>query len=692
MREAGRFTVSSKRVGAALQYALGLINLASVYHMIGKLAPTMSRGAAMTARKLGGCRMEIISTPEPGTVEKRYQCENRFGTLESVTRILDVDKIVDTVVGIMAKHLNFDRGMIMLADPSARRLKLISGFGYNREQEKLLHSTEFNLVNPDSKGHFVRCFNELKSFLVNDISEIEPDLSPGSREFIRQMAVQSFICVPIVYEKKALGVLAVENTNSRQHLAQSEISVLMGVASQTAASIINARSFKEIKKSARRYRLLADNISDVIWTLDLSLSKFAYVSPSVERVQGYTPEELMELDLEDTLTPRSFEIARKAITEELVKEKNRSADPYRSRTLELEQYHKDGSIIWVEVTASFLHDDTGNVVSILGASREITERKKAEEEHKRLETQLQQAQKMEAIGTLAGGIAHDFNNILTAVIGYTELAVDDAEDGTILHSNLKEVITAGNRAKDLVKQILAFSRQADRELKPVQVELVVKEAVKLIRASLPSTIEIKQNIESKSAILADPTQVHQVLMNLCTNAHHAMSDRGGVLTVSLRDVTIDSGFESRKLDLGTGGYLCLQVKDTGHGMPEEVRTRIFDPFFTTKERDKGTGMGLSVVHGIVKSHGGAITVHSQPGKGTSFAIYLPIIRTEVKATAESGTSLPTGDECILFVDDEKVLVDLGRQMLERLGYSVICRPAALKPWSCLKSSRTNLTW
>jgi len=326
-REAGRFTVSSKRVGAALQYALGLINLASVYHMIGKLAPTMSRGAAMTARKLGGCRMEIISTPEPGTVEKRYQCENRFGTLESVTRILSVDKIVDTVVGIMAKHLNFDRGMIMLADPGARRLKLISGFGYNREQEKLLHSTEFNLVNPDSKGHFVRCFNELKSFLVNDISEIEPDLSPGSREFIRQMAVQSFICVPIVYEKKALGVLAVENTNSRQHLAQSEISVLMGVASQTAASIINARSFKEIKKSARRYRLLADNISDVIWTLDLSLSKFAYVSPSVERVQGYTPEELMELDLEDTLTPRSFGIARKAITEELVKEKNRSADP-----------------------------------------------------------------------------------------------------------------------------------------------------------------------------------------------------------------------------------------------------------------------------------------------------------------------------------------------------------------------------
>jgi len=348
-------------------------------------------------------------------------------------------------------------------------------------------------------------------------------------------------------------------------------------------------------------------------------------------------------------------------------------------------YHKDGSTIWVEVTASFLHDDAGNVVSILGASREITERKEAEEEHKKLEARLQQAQKMEAIGTLAGGIAHDFNNILTAVLGYTELALDDAENDTLLHKNLQEVIVAGNRAKDLVKQILAFSRQADQELKPVQVELIVKEAVKLIRASLPSTIEIELNLASKSATLADPTQIHQVLMNLCTNAHHAMSENGGVLTVSLRDVRIDSGFESRKLDLTTGGYMCLQIQDTGHGMPEEVRARIFDPFFTTKDRDKGTGMGLSVVHGIVKSHGGAITVHSQPGKGTSFAIYLPLIRTEVKPTVRTAIALPTGNERILFIDDEKTLVDLGRQMLERLGYKVVCRTSSIEALELFKS-------
>lgn len=810
-REAGRFTVSSERVGAHKQYALGSISLASIYMKIGKHAAALSRGAEISSKKLAANRVEIISRPTPGTVEKPYQCANRIGTLEgvaklvtnkmaevehpacihkgddccryiltwemtaallwkriskfmppvgllicllsfafvsrqvllalgvsgtflclvsflytaylekkdlvktietqgnaakdlldemnlrhsnalmvqetgqAVSKILNVSRIMDTVVAVVKKHLNFNRGMIMLADRTQSRLQFISGFGYSQEQETILLETKFNLDNTDSRGHFVRSFREQKPFLVRDVADIEKDLSPRSRDFARQMGVQSFVCVPIVYEEESLGVLVVENFRSRNYLAQSEISLLMGVASQTATAIINARSFKRIQESERQYRLLADNISDVIWILDLSLSKFTYISPSVERVQGYTPEEIMNLDLEDTLTSRSYEIARDAITEELVKEKDRSPDPYRSRTLELEMYHKDGSTIWVEVTASFLHDDAGNVVSILGASREITERKEAEEENKKLEARLQQAQKMEAIGTLAGGIAHDFNNILTAVLGYTELALDDAENDTLLHKNLQEVIVAGNRAKDLVKQILAFSRQADQELKPVQVELIVKEAVKLIRASLPSTIEIELNLASKSATLADPTRIHQVLMNLCTNAHHAMSENGGVLTVSLRDVRIDSGFESRKLDLTTGGYMCLQIQDTGHGMPEEVRARIFDPFFTTKDRDKGTGMGLSVVHGIVKSHGGAITVHSQPGKGTSFAIYLPLIRTEVKPTVRTAIALPTGNERILFIDDEKTLVDLGRQMLERLGYKVVCRTSSIEALELFKS-------
>ena len=814
-REAGRFTVSCERVGPAKQYAMGLINLASVYLMVGKLARTMSRGAEMKAKKLGANKVEIISTPRSGTAEKHYQCENRIGTFESVsrifinkyaavehpecfhrgdnrcrylvtwaqtpsliwkrmsnaalimgllislisyltlpgtawlaptsvcaivslilfwyagrlekkelvktietqgnaakdlldemnlrhsnalliqeigqavTRIPDVDRMVDTVVGTMKKHLDFDHGLILLTDPEENRLKYIAGFGYNREQEKIIERTEFNLGIPHSQGHLVRCFNEQQPFLVNDVSEIEQDLSPKSREFIRQMAVQSFVYVPIVYEKEALGVLAVENTKLQRQLTQSDISVLMGVASQTAGGIINARSFKEIRKSEQQYRLLADNISDVIWTFDPSQGRFTYLSPSVERFLGFVPEEMRNLEMHDILTPDSYERAIKVIAEELDREKSAAADPFRSRTLELEQYRKDGTTVWSEVTASFLRNPSGEPVAILGALRDISERKQAEAEKKNLEAQLHQAHKMEAIGTLAGGIAHDFNNILAAVLGYTEMAQDEATAGSLLHSNIQEVLNAGNRAKDLVKQILAFSRQAEQQLAPVKVKHLVTEALKLLRASLPSTVEIRPNIQSDSATLADPTQIHQVVMNLCTNADYAMRDTGGILEVSLADVSIDSTVKAQRLDMIPGDYLCLRVGDTGHGIPEDVKTRIFEPFFTTKGRDKGTGMGLSVVHGIIKSHGGAITVKSEPGKGSTFEVFLPKIEMKTALTDGDNIALPTGDERILFVDDEKVLTDMGRQMLERLGYNVVGRTSSVEALELFKAQPGN---
>ena len=285
---------------------------------------------------------------------------------------------------------------------------------------------------------------------------------------------------------------------------------------------------------------------------------------------------------------------------------------------------------------------------------------------------------MEAIGTLAGGIAHDFNNILGAVIGYTEMALNDNGDNGPLVSNLQEVLKAGKRAKDLVKHILAFSRQADKEVKPIRVKTIVKETLNLLRASIPTTIEIRQFIQSDGVILADSTQIHQVLMNLCTNAHHAMREAGGELEVSLTNVELESGLTERGLSVVPGSYICLKVSDTGHGMSSEVVDRIFDPFFTTKERDEGTGMGLSVVHGIINSHGGAIRVQSDLGKGSTFEIYLPVIDRELKAPRKDNQQIPRGNESILFIDDEISLVDIGQQVLELLGYKVVTRTSSLE--------------
>ena len=589
---------------------------------------------------------------------------------QAAAKILNVDMIAKTVTQVMERRLNFDRGMIMLKNEAGTRLSYKGGYGHTPEQEKLLHSTEFHIDKPDSTGLFVKALREQKPFLIENLNDIKNTFSPKSLKFARALGGESLICVPIVYEKKSIGILAVDNGKSKMDLRQSDMNLLMGVASETAISIINAMSFEKIRESEARYRLLSDNISDVIWVWHLSRSRFSYVSPSVLNVLGYTSEEFTELSPDKIFPPFSLKQAQSSIAQELKADASDSADPFRSRTIELKQYCKDGSTVWVEVTAKFIRNNKKQPVSILGVARDITERKKAEAEKKKLEVKLQQAHKMEAVGTLAGGIAHDFNNILSAVIGYTELGINEAANHPSLRKKLDEVLKAGYRARDLVKQILAFSRQAEHEKKTVQVKLIVNEALKLLRASIPTTIEIRSNLISDAMVLADPTQIHQILMNLCTNAEHAMNATGGILDVSLNNVDLDADFAARNPGITPGRYLCLTVSDTGHGMSAELIKRLYDPFFTTKGPDEGTGLGLSVVHGIVKSHGGAITVQSEPGKGASFSVFLPIVEKQIQPGVEIRLQVPTGNERILFIDDELSIMDLGRQVLEQLGYQV----------------------
>ncbi len=614
-------------------------------------------------------------------IESDVRYNNSLMILEigqAAAKNLNVDMIVKTVTDVMERRLDFDRGMIMLTNEQETRLIYKGGYGHTQEQEKLLHSTEFHIDKPDSQGLFVVALRKRKPFLIENLNDIESTFSQKSLKFARALGGESLICVPIVYEKKSIGILAVDNGRTKMDLRQSDMNLLMGVASETAISIVNAMSFEKIRESEARYRLLSDNISDVIWVLDLSRSKFSYVSPSIENILGYTSEEFTKLSPEKIFPPESLKQAESMIAEEIETDKSGTADPMHSWTIELQQYCKDGDTIWIEVTAKFIRDKNHRPISILGVSRDITERKKADEEKKKLETKLQQAHKMEAVGTLAGGIAHDFNNILSAVIGYTELCITEATNHPKRKKKLDEILKAGYRARDLVKQILAFSRQAEHEKKTIQAKLIISEALKLLRASIPTTIEIRHNLISDAMVLADPTQMHQILMNLCTNAEHAMSESGGILDVSLHNVDLDADFTAKNPEINPGRYLCLTVSDTGHGMSGELMKRLYDPFFTTKGPEEGTGLGLSVVHGIVKSHGGAITVQSQPGKGASFNVFLPIVEKQIQPGVEISLQVPTGNEHVLFVDDEKSIMDLGRQVLEQLGYQVEARTSSVE--------------
>jgi PAS domain S-box-containing protein len=557
-----------------------------------------------------------------------------------------------------------------------------------------------------------------------------------------------------------------------------------------------------LRESEQKYRLLAENIDDIIWTMNAELTHYTYMSPSISKL-GYAPEEFMSKPFETFIVSKYHEHIRKAVLDRLKKEREGKGDDNVGRW-ELAFLRKNGGTIYVESLTRPLRSEDGVFQGLLGVTRDITERRRAEEvlslektfidaifnsvpgmlylydaegklirwnkkheimtgysseelshmrlmdwytgdvesqkaitdgikttqlkgfgeaearlqkkdgttipmyftaslltindrqyftgigvditERKRVEeeknnlqAQLIQAQKMEAIGTLAGGIAHDFNNILGAILGYAELAREDCPPGSVAASDLEQVLLAGKRAKDLVRQILAFSRQTETEMIPLQPGIIVKETMKLLRSSLPTTIDIQQDIDSETGfIFADPTQIHQILMNLGTNAYHAMEETGGALSVSVKSKEISEQDLVGSPHIKPGNYMELSVRDNGPGIPVEIQEKIFDPYFTTKATGKGTGMGLAIVHGIVKSYGGFITCDSQVGKGTTFKILLPVFAGHADTESKPAEVIPAGTEHILFIDDETILVEMARNMLERLGYAVTARTGSFE--------------
>ncbi len=498
------------------------------------------------------------------------------------------------------------------------------------------------------------CIHERRPVVHNDYASLphRKGMPAGHATVIRQMAV------PIIRSGSIVGVIGIGNKPS--NYTEDDISLVSHFADLAWDIAERKQIIDSLGESNERFEAAFKNAPMMIAISRLEDHTYLDVNQRFLDLFGFSREEV---------------IGKTSVELGLVSE----ADQNKLR----EAISRDGRIIEQEFSICTKSGQQLSCVNwcemitfsgqkrLLSIAMDITARKHAEEEKKALQSRLIQVQKMEAIGTLAGGIAHDFNNILGAIIGYTEIARDEVPPESSIAKSLNKVLDASQRATALVKQILAFSRQVNLQRIPLNISHVVKDTIKLLRPSIPSTIEIRQQIDSSfRPILADSTQVHQIIMNLCTNAYHAMEQTGGVLQITIEDVELSLSDLQKHPGVQPGGFVKLSISDTGAGIDADIRSRIFEPYFTTKEVGKGTGMGLSIVHGIVASYGGFVTCESEIGKGTVFNIFFPAIEEQAASEVKPMELTPSGTERILFIDDEEILAEMGKTMLEQLGYDV----------------------
>ncbi|GEM_PF-2486122 len=457
--------------------------------------------------------------------------------------------------------------------------------------------------------------------------------------------------------------------------------VMIAGTRKSVASLTDITERKQAEQrlleSENTYRAIFENTGNATMIIEGDTT-ISLVNTEFEKVTGYTKAETegkipwTELVVEEDVD--------RMLHQHLLR---RSKPEVALKSYEFRLRQKSGAIKDILLTIDIIPGTDRSVASFV----DITARKQAARDQEELQRQLQQSQKMEAIGTMAGGIAHDFNNILTGILGFTELVRTEIPERSEIHDNLNEVLKAGQRARDLVRQILSFSRRAESEKSLVSLVMIVKEALKMIRSVTPSRIAIQQNLTAspERAILADPTQMHQILLNLCINAADAMPE-GGILGVALDEVEIQDKDQLEMMQLSPGRYLKLTVRDTGVGMLPEIREHIFEPYFTTKQVGKGTGMGLAVVHGVVKEHSGGIVVSSEPGRGTAFEIYLPVAEETLTNKTQPIPITAAGRESVLFVDDERMITNLQRTQLSRWGYRVTATENSITALSLFRAN------
>jgi PAS domain S-box-containing protein len=471
-------------------------------------------------------------------------------------------------------------------------------------------------------------------------------------------AIHSSISMPMMAGSKLVGVLNVNSTKSLRPFTVGQAKALAILANLAAPALEGARLYREVQEAERRYRSIFENAVEGMYQSTPSLEILA-ANPAMAHILGYeSPEELMASATGVAAQLYNEPESRARLLEEIERRG-------MVRGFEVQVYRKDGKKIWLSASARAIRDESGNTLCYEGSVEDVTEQKQLEE-------QLVQSQKMEAIGTLAGGIAHDFNNLLTAIIGYSQLAAGRLMEGEPLYKEIEEIRKAGTRAAELTGQLLAFSRKQVLQPKLINLNWIVTNISNMIRRVIGEDIELVSSLDSElRQIKADPGRMEQVLMNLAVNARDAMPS-GGKLTIETANTLLDEAYARLHFDMTPGPHVMLAVSDTGCGMDADTQSHMFDPFFTTKDLGKGTGLGLSTVYGIVKQSGGDISVHSEPGRGTSFKVYLPCAEQGVEQTFQEGKRVrSTGTETVLLVEDHQQVRTLAATVLRERGYEVL---------------------